>query len=64
MIAQGTGQALIPVSQDDVVFVHAKAAEEEFAAEGYGVERIEVMYNDYVVVDRRRAARVGAPKTW
>lgn len=52
VIAQGTGQALDTGRRGDadVVFVHAKAAEEEFVAEGYGVERIEVMYNDYVVV--------------
>ena len=52
VIVQGTGQALDTGRRGDadVVFVHAKAAEEEFVAEGYGVERIEVMYNDYVVV--------------
>jgi tungstate transport system substrate-binding protein len=34
----------------DVVFVHDKAAEEKFVAEGYGVKRQEVMYNDFIVV--------------
>ena len=34
----------------DVVFVHAKAAEEAFVAEGWGVQRFEVMYNDFVLV--------------
>lgn len=52
VIAQGTGQALDTGRRGDadVVFVHAKAAEEEFVTEGYGVERVEVMYNDFVIV--------------
>lgn len=52
VIAQGTGQALETGRRGDadVVFVHARAAEEAFVAEGYGVERFEVMYNDFVVV--------------
>ncbi|MDF2096445.1 substrate-binding domain-containing protein [Fodinicurvata sp. CAU 1616] len=52
VIAQGTGQALDTGRRGDadVVFVHAKAAEEEFVEGGYGVERFEVMYNDFVVV--------------
>jgi tungstate transport system substrate-binding protein len=52
VIAQGTGQALDTGRRGDadVVFVHAKAAEEEFVAEGSGVERKEVMYNDFVIV--------------
>src|SRR5699024_5851906 len=52
VIAQGTGQALDTGRRGDadVVFVHAKAAEEEFVEGGYGVERVEVMYNDYIVV--------------
>jgi tungstate transport system substrate-binding protein len=52
VIAQGTGQALETGRRGDadVVFVHARAAEEEFVAEGYGVERVEVMYNDFVIV--------------
>lgn len=52
VIAQGTGQALETGRRGDadVVFVHAKAAEEEFVEEGYGVERVEVMYNDFVIV--------------
>jgi tungstate transport system substrate-binding protein len=52
VIAQGTGQALETGRRGDadVVFVHAKAAEEEFVAEGHGVERLEVMYNDFVIV--------------
>jgi tungstate transport system substrate-binding protein len=52
VIAQGTGQALDTGRRGDadMVFVHAKAAEEEFVAEGSGVERKEVMYNDFVIV--------------
>jgi len=52
VIAQGTGQALDTGRRGDadVVFVHAKAAEEEFVAEGNGVRRQEVMYNDFVIV--------------
>lgn len=50
--AVGTGAAL-KMGEDgevDVVLVHAKASEEEFVKNGYGVERFEVMYNDFVVV--------------
>jgi tungstate transport system substrate-binding protein len=52
VVALGTGQALDTARRGDadVVFVHDKAAEEKFVAEGYGVERIEVMYNDFVLV--------------
>ena len=52
VISQGTGQALETGRRGDadVVFVHAKASEEEFVAEGYGVERLEVMHNDFVIV--------------
>ena len=50
--AVGTGEAL-KMGEDgqvDVVLVHAKASEEEFVANGFGVERFSVMYNDFVVV--------------
>jgi len=50
--AVGTGEAL-KMGEDgqvDLVFVHAKASEEKFVADGFGVERFPVMYNDYVVV--------------
>ena len=50
--AVGTGEAL-KMGEDgqvDVVLVHAKASEEEFVANGFGVERFPVMYNDFVVV--------------
>jgi tungstate transport system substrate-binding protein len=52
VVALGTGQSLDMGKRGDadVVFVHAKQLEEKFVAEGYGVKRIEVMYNDYVVV--------------
>jgi tungstate transport system substrate-binding protein len=50
VLAQGTGQALDTARRGDadVVFVHAKSAEEKFLAEGEGVKRFPVMYNDYV----------------
>ncbi len=52
VVAQGTGQALDTARRGDadVVFVHAKAAEEKFLAEGFGVARYPVMYNDFVVI--------------
>lgn len=52
VIAQGTGQALDTARRGDadVVFVHAKAQEETFVAEGFGVKRFDVMYNDFIVV--------------
>jgi tungstate transport system substrate-binding protein len=52
VIAQGTGQALDTGRRGDadVVFVHAKAAEEKFIAEGAGVKRFPVMYNDFVLI--------------
>ena len=52
VVALGTGQALDVGRRGDadVVFVHAKAAEEKFLAEGYGVKRYPVMYNDFVLI--------------
>ena len=52
VIAQGTGQALDTGRRGDadVVFVHAKAQEEKFLAEGNGVKRFPVMYNDFVLI--------------
>jgi tungstate transport system substrate-binding protein len=52
VIAQGTGQALDTARRGDadVVFVHAKAQEEKFLAEGFGVKRYDVMYNDFVLI--------------
>ena len=56
VVAVGTGQALdIGRRGDaDVVFVHDPAAEERFVAEGFGVERHEVMYNDFIIVGPKR----------
>lgn len=50
--AVGTGEALKMGENGDVdvVLVHSKASEEEFVAAGFGVERVEVMYNDFVIV--------------
>ena len=52
VIAVGTGQALAMGRHGnvDVEFVHDKAAEEKFLAEGWGVKRFDVMYNDFVLV--------------
>lgn len=55
VVALGTGQALDLARRGDadVVFVHAKAAEEAFVAEGHGVRRFPVMYNDFVLIGPR-----------
>src|SRR4051812_28891052 len=52
VVAQGTGQALDPARRGDadVVFVHAKAQEERFVADGHGVKPYRVMYNDFVLI--------------
>ena len=52
VVAQGTGQALDTGRRGDadVVFVHAKAQEETFIEEGFGVKRFDVMYNDFVLI--------------
>jgi tungstate transport system substrate-binding protein len=52
VIAQGSGQALDTARRGDadVVFVHAKSQEEKFLAEGFGVKRFDVMYNDFVLI--------------
>jgi len=52
VVALGTGQALDLARRGDadVVFVHAKSAEEEFLREGHGVRRFPVMYNDFVII--------------
>jgi len=52
VVAQGTGQALDTARRGDadVVFVHAKAQEEKFIADGFGVKRYPVMYNDFVLI--------------
>jgi len=52
VVSQGTGQALDTGRRGDadVVFVHAKAQEDKFVADGFGVKRFPVMYNDFIVV--------------
>jgi tungstate transport system substrate-binding protein len=52
VLAQGTGQALDTARRGDadVVFVHAKSAEQQFLSEGFGVKRYPVMYNDFVLI--------------
>jgi tungstate transport system substrate-binding protein len=65
VVALGTGQALDVARRGDadVVFVHAKAAEEQFLAEGHGVKRYPVMYNDFVLIGPKSdPARIGGGK--
>jgi tungstate transport system substrate-binding protein len=52
VVSQGTGQALDTGRRGDadVVFVHARGPEEKFVAEGFGVKRNPVMYNDFVLI--------------
>jgi tungstate transport system substrate-binding protein len=52
VVAQGTGQALDTGRRGDadVVFVHAKVQEEIFVRDGFGVQRFDVMYNDFILV--------------
>ena len=62
VVALGTGQSLDMGKRGDadVVFVHAKQLEEKFVAEGYGVKRFEVMYNDFILVGPKSdPAKVG-----
>jgi tungstate transport system substrate-binding protein len=56
VVALGTGQALDVGRRGDVdvVFVHDKAAEEKFVAEGFGIDRRDVMYNDFVLLGPKR----------
>ena len=51
-VAVGTGRALDIAQRGgaDVVFVHFKAAEDKFVADGQGVKRFPVMYNDFVLI--------------
>jgi tungstate transport system substrate-binding protein len=65
VVALGTGQALDLARRGDadVVFVHARKAEEKFIAEGHGLKRVPVMYNDFVIIGPRRdPARIGGSK--
>ena len=52
VVAQGTGQALDTGRRGDadVLFVHAKSQEEKFVADGFGVRRFDVMYNDFLLI--------------
>jgi tungstate transport system substrate-binding protein len=65
VIAQGTGQALDTGRRGDadVVFVHAKSQEDKFVADGFGVKRFGVMYNDFVLIGPRSdPARINGGK--
>ena len=65
VVALGTGQALDLARRGDadVAFVHAKAAEEKFVAEGHGVRRVPVMYNDFVLIGPKSdPARIAGSK--
>jgi tungstate transport system substrate-binding protein len=65
VVALGTGQALDVARRGDadVVFVHARSAEEKFLAEGEGVKRFPVMYNDFVLIGPKSdPAKVGGGK--
>ncbi len=52
VVAVGTGQAIRNArnGDGDVLLVHARAAEEKFVADGFGVRRFDLMYNDFVIV--------------
>ncbi len=62
VVALGTGQALDTARRGDadVVLVHDRPAEDKFVAEGFGVERRDVMYNDFVLVGPKRQAKGAA----
>jgi tungstate transport system substrate-binding protein len=65
VVAVGTGQALDLARRGDadVVFVHARSAEEKFFAEGHGVKRYPVMYNDFILVGPKSdPAKIGGSK--
>jgi tungstate transport system substrate-binding protein len=66
VVAQGTGQALRTAARGDadVVLVHDPSAEEKFVADGFGVERHDLMYNDFVLLGPASdPAGVAATKT-
>jgi tungstate transport system substrate-binding protein len=65
VVAVGTGQAIKNAKNGDgdVLLVHAKPDEEQFVAEGYGVKRFDLMYNDFVIVGPAKdPAKVGGKK--
>lgn len=52
VVAKGTGEAikLAQAGDADVLFVHHKPSEEKFVADGFGVKRYQLMYNDFLIV--------------
>lgn len=65
IVAVGTGQALNNGrnGDGDVLLVHAKSAEDKFVADGYGIKRYDVMYNDFIIVGPQNdPAKVGGTK--
>jgi tungstate transport system substrate-binding protein len=52
VVAVGTGQAIKNAQRcdGDVLLVHAKSSEEKFVAQGFGIKRSDLMYNDFVIV--------------
>lgn len=64
VVAVGTGQAIRNAQNcdGDVLLVHAKPAEEKFVADGYGLKRFDLMYNDFIIVgppaDKARIAGI------
>ena len=65
VVAVGTGQALDIARRGDadVVLVHARPLEEKFLADGFGVQRFDVMYNDFVLVGPKSdPARIGGTR--
>ena len=65
VVALGTGQALDTARRGDadVVFVHDRVAEEKFLTEGFGVDRREVLYNDFILVGPKSdPAKIGGSK--
>jgi tungstate transport system substrate-binding protein len=65
VVALGTGQALDLARRGDadVVFVHARSAEKKFVADGHGIRRIAVMYNDFVLIGPKSdPAKIGGGK--
>ncbi|HEX2116404.1 MAG TPA: extracellular solute-binding protein [Alphaproteobacteria bacterium] len=65
VVALGTGQALDTARRGDadVVFVHDKAAEGKFVADGFGIDRRDVMYNDFILVGPKAdPAKIGGSK--
>jgi tungstate transport system substrate-binding protein len=65
VVALGTGQALDTARRGDadVVFVHDRVAEDKFVAEGWGIDRRDVMYNDFVIIGPKAdPAKIGGSK--